>query len=106
MDSIGDYLLHKRMVKSENLHKNLTSFNDRRRAEQYHKLAAVRNDLENERMVLDERARRMPEGLRKYYFERISELDKQISESKTRYPAFVSVYDTNNSQSLKNVPFV
>ena len=104
--STGDYLLYRRMLQSENLHKKLTSFNDRRRAEQQHKLAAVRNDLQNERMILDERARRMPEGVRKYYFDRISELDEQIKDSKQRYPAFVGVYDTNTVHSLKNVPFI
>ena len=104
--SAGDYLLYRRMLQSENMHKKLTSFNDRRRAEQQHKLAAVRNDLENERMVLDERARRMPVGVRKYYFDRISELDEEIGKSKARYPSFVRVYDTNNIHSLKNVPFI
>ena len=104
--SSGDYLLYRRMLQSENMHKKLTSFNDRRRAEQQHKLAAVRNDLQNERMILDERARRMPEGVRKYYFDRISELDERIKDSRQRYPSFVGVYDTNNIQSLKNVPFI
>ena len=62
--------------------------------------------LENERMALDECARRMPVGVRKYYFDRISELDDQIKDSKQRYPSFVGVYDTNNIHSLKNVPFI
>ena len=104
--SVGDYLLYRRMLQSENLHKKLASFNDRRRVEQKHKLAAVRNDLENERMILDERARRMPEGVRKYYFDRIADLDEEIKRSKARYPSYVGVYDTNNVHSLKNVPFI
>ena len=102
--SVGGYLLYKRMIQSENMHKKLTSFNDRRRAEQKHKLAAVRNDLENERMVLDERARRMPEGVRKYYCGRIKDLDSEIKVLKGSYPTFVGVYDSNTVQSLKNEP--
>ena len=60
--SVGDYLFYRRMPQQENVHKKLTSFNDRKRVAEKHKLAAVRNDLERERMSLDERARQMPDG--------------------------------------------
>ena len=94
------------MLQMENVHKKHTDFNDRMRVAGKHKRAAIRNDLENERMVLDERARRMPPGLRKYYFDRIVELDDEIGVLKTAYPAFQGRYDSNKIPSLKNVPHI
>ena len=94
------------MLQVDNVQKKVTSFNDRRRVSQQHRLAAVRNDLENERMSLDERARQMPQGLRKYYFDRIVELDDEIKELKTKYPGFQGLYDSNKIASLTNVPHI
>ena len=94
------------MLQVENVREKLGSFNDRRRATERHKLAAVRNDLENERMSLDERARQMAPGLRAYYFNRISDLDEEIKTLKTKYPSFQGLYDSNKIESLKNVPHI
>ena len=104
--SAGDYLLHRKMLQVENVHKKRTDFNDRKRVQHLHHMAAVRNDLQNERMILDQHVRQMPPGLRQFYWNNIDELDEEIKASKTAYPEFRGLYDNAKVASLTNVSHI
>ena len=92
--------MHRKMFQVEHIHKKRIDFNDRKRVERKHHLTAVRNDLENARMVLDEGVRRMPEGVRKYYWDRIDELDSEIKVLKPTYLSFTGSYASNKNSIL------
>ena len=91
--SATDYALLQRKYLRENLLKEVSSHRDRNREKETYLRASHRNELEQQRNNLRNGLDRLTEGVRKYYMDRIVQLDTKISASKKRYPMFRGNYD-------------
>ena len=91
--SATEYVLLQKKYLRENMLKEVSSHRDRAREKEKYLLASHRNGLEEQRNNLRYGLEKLPEGVRKYYLDRIVQLDTQIDTSKKRFPMFRGNYD-------------
>ena len=91
--SATEYALLQKKYLHENMFKEVSSHRSRAREKEKYLLASQRNGLEEQRGNLRNGLEKLPEAVRKYYLERIAQLDTKIETSKQCFPMLRGNYD-------------
>ena len=89
----SEYALLQRKYQHENLLQEVASHRSRAREREKYFIASQRNGLEEQRGNLRNGLERLPPPMRRYYLDRINQLDAKIDASKRKYPMFRGNYD-------------